>query len=993
MSGGNKPSFSSLLRNVTGNAYRPVPGMSGLSKVGGGLRNVGDALSITSQTNMIHQALANLASSPSEARKGFGEVRLDPSDSSRLFRKLTNTFANVERTLPKEKKSVRKRHHRRAPSVAAVKVAVCVDPRASSSTSHDEHIVSAATDTELTVRPPSNGLLTASTRHTARRGGGTPWRTPARPNPKTFTFDQIFVNPDSDRTKNGDGLYTAVRPFIGFVFEGKNSTVFSYGSASSGKTFAVMGDAGHVGILPRMVSDLFLMAKERSTTNRKFRVSLGYVELYCNKFRDLLATESSLTNELRLEEPGRRREVTLKGSDSLRTFVRTPEEAIMLIRQGNANIRGRAGIKAHTIVTFYVSTTLDDGTVSRTSKLHLIDLAANDNSLSIVGPHASGQDLKEAESVNLSLTCLSNVLMSLTASSDLWLIPYRNSKLTHFLKDSLGGDAHALFLAHINHGADSYRETMTTLEYASRVRAIAPLQPQGDREFTAADAADASLLREKLRQINVYQQQVLERNGQVKELEVKNSEACEESERLREDMNVLLKKHEEDTRLLNAKIMELQTLADPRLLQELSQLREKRVASERKHAEEQTRLQSKIEYIEQRALHEAEVIDDLRADLESAKTQLNQRMRELCHSRAVAVQAAEVRRVNAEIDSLLHAESSRQSRLSRMRLRDDLDHADGKLESTLLQRNVLAQHAKQLVQTLEETRQYALRLESHVEKASRKIQKQKQQKAKYLEGLADSEQITIDYERKWLKAEKELSKLKGMVKEAKQRRTTRLRHGHQDTEMASATIMPIGEAEEEDTDGVKPTVEQDVESEPAVEHDAERGAAVEQDAESEPVVEQDVGAEPALEQNVLDDSTESVDEKIAPALPTAQETLAETSAEKDEEEEEIAQEEVAVSVDASIDALLDDDEEDTPVGDAKKRKRDTMEVVEEIDHLLEDTDDDASSMLTGDDSMLLDTSLNTRQQQPWQDGDEKVKTKKPRRRRGGSSSLSVRRRR
>ena len=110
-------------------------------------------------------------------------------------------------------------------------------------------------------------------------------------------------------------MYDAsVRPLVQSVFEGRNGVVLSYGASNSGKTYSIMGGTNYVGILPRCVSDVFSRAKHLSTEECVYKISLGYVALHMNEFRDLLAsTATSLTAPVEVAEHGTGSGIALKG--------------------------------------------------------------------------------------------------------------------------------------------------------------------------------------------------------------------------------------------------------------------------------------------------------------------------------------------------------------------------------------------------------------------------------------------------------------------------------------------------------------------------------------------------------------------------------------------------------------------------------------------------------------------------------------------------------
>ena len=171
-------------------------------------------------------------------------------------------------------------------------------------------------------------------------------------------------------------------------------------------------------------------------------------------------------------------------------------------------------------------------------------------------------------------------------------------------------------------------------------------------------------------------------------------------------------------------------------------------------------MQSKIQHIEARAMHEAEVIDDLRADLDSSRTQLVERIKQLAHSRAVAVLEAEGKCLDAEIDSLHYQNDCRMTRLDAIRARDQKDEKSKQQLGIVKQRENLANLARKLVQQVEDHRVYIEHVENMAEKAIRKVQKQKQKKSLYIESIQAIEMEKETWEKKYEKAQKEIVKLK-----------------------------------------------------------------------------------------------------------------------------------------------------------------------------------------------------------------------------------------
>ena len=270
----------------------------------------------------------------------------------------------------------------------------------------------------------------------------------------------------------------------------------------------------------------------------------------------------------------------------------------------------------------------------------------------------------------------------------------------------------------------------------------------------------SAILREKLRQINHLQHQVHERNRQVKTLEENNISACNEANSLKSAIENLNKKYDVEKKSLSDQINAMKAESNPNLQKEVEELRERLLVSETNHAEEKATLQSKIQHIEARAMHEAEVIDDLRADLDSSRTQLVERIKQLAHSRAVAVLEAEGKCLDAEIDSLHYQNDCRKTRLDAIRARDQRDEKSKQQLGIIKQREILANLARKLVQQVQDHRVYIEHVENMAEKAIRKVQKQKQKKSLYIESIQAIEMEKETWEKKYEKAQKEIVKLK-----------------------------------------------------------------------------------------------------------------------------------------------------------------------------------------------------------------------------------------
>lgn len=311
----------------------------------------------------------------------------------------------------------------------------------------------------------------------------------------SFTFSKVWNMETSQ-----EQLYQRVgAPVVEDVLNGYNGTVFAYGQTGSGKTYTMLGPSlsasgttlkeqgtdrratsstsqalldealtfdlrgENAGIVPRAVHDLYRRIDE-ADEEVKFEVAVSYVEIYMERVRDLL--DPSKTNlQLREDIPNRRFYV-----DKCTTLYATSaEEVFELIERGTRN-RATAttrvnelSSRSHSIVSISVRSINEKTCTQLTGKLFLVDLAGSEK---VSKTHASGLQLDEAKLINKSLTTLSLVISNLI-DRDATHIPYRDSKLTRLLQDSLGGNARTSLIVCCSPSFWNMPETMSTLRFGS----------------------------------------------------------------------------------------------------------------------------------------------------------------------------------------------------------------------------------------------------------------------------------------------------------------------------------------------------------------------------------------------------------------------------------------------------------------------------------------------------------------------------------------------
>ena len=286
---------------------------------------------------------------------------------------------------------------------------------------------------------------------------------------KTFTFDAVY-----DCNSRQLDLYAETfAPLVDSVLDGFNGTIFAYGQTGTGKTFTmegIRGDPVLKGVIPNSFEHIFNHIAK--SVNQQFLVRASYLEIYQEEVRDLLSKDQSRYLELR-ERPD-----TGVYVKDLSSFVcKSVSEIEHVMSVGNQNRAvGPTNMNEHSsrshaifIITVECSELDAEGNSHiRVGKLNLVDLAGSERQAKT---GATGDRLKEATKINLSLSALGNVISALVDGKSSH-VPYRDSKLTRLLQDSLGGNAKTIMVANLGPASYNYDESLTTLRYANRAKNI-----------------------------------------------------------------------------------------------------------------------------------------------------------------------------------------------------------------------------------------------------------------------------------------------------------------------------------------------------------------------------------------------------------------------------------------------------------------------------------------------------------------------------------------
>jgi len=291
---------------------------------------------------------------------------------------------------------------------------------------------------------------------------------------KTFTFDSVYPPGTTQKFIFDD----CCKPIIDSVLNGYNGTLFCYGQTGTGKTFTMEGvvdDEPLRGMMPQSFYYTFA-GLEAQGKNMEFLVRGSFLEIYKDDVYDLLNSKMRTRMEVK-ESPDKG--VFVK---DLSTFtVKSPEDLLKILKVGQkqrkvgATKMNEGSSRSHSILTITIESseksTDKDGQEAvsyKVGKLNMVDLAGSERQKKT---EAQGDRLDEAKSINWSLTVLGNVIKALVEPNSKH-VPYRDSKLTRLLQDSLGGNTKTVMCANCGPAAPNFEETISTLRYADRAKQI-----------------------------------------------------------------------------------------------------------------------------------------------------------------------------------------------------------------------------------------------------------------------------------------------------------------------------------------------------------------------------------------------------------------------------------------------------------------------------------------------------------------------------------------
>ena len=342
--------------------------------------------------------------------------------------------------------------------------------------------------------------------------------------PHPYTFDHIF---DMDSTQE-DVYQIAAVPSVESLEDGYNSTIFAYGQTGTGKTYTMEGFiydylSPNKGLIPRAIEDIFKYIENNSNSDTTFIIRVTYLQIYNESIDDLLKPEKK---HLSIRE-GQKKGLYVEGLSEW--AVRSPNDIYALLERG-AQCRTKAytnmndvSSRSHAVFTIILEQMKISNGKKRfkAGKLNMVDLAGSER-VKISG--ATGKQLDESRRINKSLSALGNVINALTDPKTKH-IPYRDSKLTRLLQNSLGGNCKTSMIAMISPYDGSYNESTSTLNFAKRAKGIRIKAKINEEVNQNALISQYEKELSKLRQELSEKNEIINSNAFIKKIEMERIQA------------------------------------------------------------------------------------------------------------------------------------------------------------------------------------------------------------------------------------------------------------------------------------------------------------------------------------------------------------------------------------------------------------------------------------------------------------------------------------
>ncbi|XP_068636720.1 kinesin-like protein KIN-14L isoform X3 [Aristolochia californica] len=272
---------------------------------------------------------------------------------------------------------------------------------------------------------------------------------------KDFEFDRVY----GPHVGQGE-LFNNVQPFAQSALDGYNVSIFAYGRSRSGKTHTMVGSTHDRGLYVRSFEELFDLSNSDSTSTSRFYFYVTAFELYNEQVRDLISPSGNNQSKARMGPPDLFVELVQEKVDNPLDFTRVLKSVLQ-----NWGIDSLKCTVSHVVLTIHIHYSNTVSHENLYSKLSLVDLAGSEG---LIDETASGDRVTDLLHVMNSFSALGDVLASLSSKKE--VVPYENSRLTKMLADSLGGSAKTLLIVHVCPNVSNVKETLSSLNFASRAR-------------------------------------------------------------------------------------------------------------------------------------------------------------------------------------------------------------------------------------------------------------------------------------------------------------------------------------------------------------------------------------------------------------------------------------------------------------------------------------------------------------------------------------------
>ncbi|XP_034489045.1 protein claret segregational [Drosophila innubila] len=296
-----------------------------------------------------------------------------------------------------------------------------------------------------------------------------------------FTFDQVF-HPNSQQTD----IFEMVAPMIQSALDGYNICIFAYGQTGSGKTYTMDGVPDNVGVIPRTVDLLFDSIKNYRNLGWEYHIKATFLEIYNEVLYDLLSNEQK-EMEIRMTKNSVKNDIYV--SNITEETVRDPEHLRELMQMAKMNratastVGNERSSRSHAVTKLELIGQHAAKQETSVGSINLVDLAGSES------PKTSVR-MTETKNINRSLSELTNVILALLQKQD--HIPYRNSKLTHLLMPSLGGNSKTLMFINVSPFQDCFQESVKSLRFAASVNSCKMAKARRNRYLNSSNQANNS---------------------------------------------------------------------------------------------------------------------------------------------------------------------------------------------------------------------------------------------------------------------------------------------------------------------------------------------------------------------------------------------------------------------------------------------------------------------------------------------------------------------